>query len=46
MDSHIPIVAFVLVAWVWLAIVFWVLPEMCSSASYDCTSLMQRKLAD
>ena len=46
MDNHIPLVAFVLVAWLWLAIVFWVLPEMCSSASYDCTSLMQRKLAD
>ena len=45
-DSHIPLVAFVLVAWIWLAIVFWVLPEMCSSGSYDCSSLMQRKLAD
>jgi len=46
MDSHIPVVAFALVAWIWLAIVFWVLPEMCSSGSYDCSALMQRKLAD
>jgi hypothetical protein len=46
MDSHIPVVAFALVAWIWLAIVFWVLPEMCSSGSYDCSSLMRRKLAD
>ena len=46
MDSHIPVVAFVLVLWVWLAIVFWVLPEMCASGRYDCSSLMQRKLAD
>lgn len=46
MDSHIPVVAFVLVAWIWLAIVFWLLPEMCSSGRYDCSSLLQRKLAD
>src|ERR1700741_2641659 len=46
MDSHIPVVAFVLVLWVWLAIVFWVLPEKCPSGRYDCSSLMQRKLAD
>jgi hypothetical protein len=39
-------VAFALVAWIWLAIVFWLLPEMCSSGSYDCSSLMQRKLAN
>ena len=31
MDSYIPVVAFVLVLWIWLAIVFWVLPDMCSS---------------
>ena len=34
-----------LVLWVWVAIVFWVLPEMCSSG-YDCSTLMERKLAD
>ena len=44
-DSHIPLVAFALVLWVWLAIVFWVLPEMCSSG-YDCTSLLERKRSD
>src|SRR5687767_4567274 len=35
MDSHIPVVAFALVAWILLAIVFWVLPEMCASGRYD-----------
>lgn len=43
MDSHIPVVAFVLVMWIWLAIVFWVLPEMCSSGRYDCSALLERK---
>jgi hypothetical protein len=43
LDSHIPVVTFALVAWIWLAIVFWVLPAMCSSG-YDCSSLIQRKL--
>jgi hypothetical protein len=42
MDSHIPMVAVVLVIWIWLAIVFWVLPEMCS-AGYDCSALIERK---
>lgn len=42
MDSHIPMVAVVLVAWIWLAVVFWVLPEMCS-AGYDCSALIERK---
>jgi hypothetical protein len=46
MDSHIPLVAFALVAWIWLTIVFWVLPEMCASGRYDCSTLMERKLAD
>jgi hypothetical protein len=44
MDGHIPMVAFVLVAWVWLAIVFWALPEMCASGRYDCSALIRRKL--
>jgi hypothetical protein len=43
LDSHVPVVAFVLVAWLWLAIVFWVLPEMCASGSYDCSALLARK---
>ena len=31
LDAHIPFVAVVLVAWIWLAIVFWALPAMCAS---------------
>jgi hypothetical protein len=31
-----------MVAWLWLAIVFWLLPEMCSSG-YDCSALLARK---
>jgi hypothetical protein len=42
-DTHVPLVAFMLVAWIWLAIVFWVLPEMCGSGRYDCSTLFQRK---
>lgn len=43
-DAHIPVVAVVLVLWIWLAIVFWLLPEMCSH--YDCSALLERKRAD
>jgi hypothetical protein len=46
LDSHVPLVTFVLVLWVWLAVVFWVLPGMCASGSYDCSALFERKLAD
>lgn len=42
LDAHIPFVAVVLVAWIWLAIVFWALPAMCSSG-YDCSALIERK---
>lgn len=42
MDGYIPAIAFGLLLWLWLAIVFWVLPEMCSSG-YDCSALMERK---
>jgi hypothetical protein len=45
MDSYIPAIACGLVLWIWVAIVLWVLPEMCSSG-YDCTALMERKRAD
>jgi hypothetical protein len=45
LDGYIPAIAFGLVLWVWLAIVFWALPEMCSSG-YDCSALMERKRAD
>jgi hypothetical protein len=40
LDAHIPFVAVVLVAWIWLAIVFWALPAMCASG-YDCSTLLQ-----
>src|SRR5262245_46474649 len=39
LDSYMPAIAFGLVAWIWLVIVFWVLPEMCASAEYDCSAL-------
>ena len=42
LDAHIPFVAVVLVAWVWLAIAFWALPAMCASG-YDCSALLERK---
>jgi hypothetical protein len=45
LDSYVPAMAFGLVLWIWVAIVFWVLPEMCSSG-YDCTALLERKRAD
>lgn len=45
MDSYIPAIAFGLVAWIWFAIVFWALPEMCASG-YDCSALLERKRAD
>ena len=41
-DAHIPFVAVLLVVWIWLAIVFWALPAMCSSG-YDCSPLIERK---
>jgi hypothetical protein len=43
LDSHLPVVTFVVILWIWLAIVFWVLPEMCASSSYDCSALLERK---
>ena len=42
LDGYIPAITFALVAWVWLAIVFWALPEMCASG-YDCSALLERK---
>ena len=41
-DAHIPFVAILLLVWIWLAIVFWALPAMCSSG-YDCSALIERK---
>jgi hypothetical protein len=45
LDGYIPAIAFGLVLWIWVAIVFWVLPEMCSGG-YDCSALLERKRAD
>jgi len=42
-DAHIPFVAVLLVVWIWLMIAFWALPAMCSSGSYDCSALIERK---
>lgn len=44
-DRHIPFVALVLVFWIWLAIVFWLLPQMCASG-VDCSALLERKKTD
>lgn len=43
LDRHVPYVAFLLVAWVWVAVVFWILPAMCASPSIDCRPLLERK---
>ncbi len=42
-DGYIPAITFGVVLWIWLAIVFWILPEMCSSGRYDCSALLARK---
>ncbi len=42
LDAHVPLLAFGLVLLVWVAIVFWVLPQMCASG-YDCSALIERK---
>lgn len=42
-DRHVPYVAFALVVWAWIGIVFWLLPEMCSWASIDCRPLLEQK---
>lgn len=42
-DAHVPFVAVALLMWVWVAVVFWALPVMCSSGKYDCSTLIERK---
>jgi hypothetical protein len=42
-DAHIPVVAVVLLAWIWLAAALWALPAMCNSGKYDCSTLLERK---
>jgi hypothetical protein len=43
LDRHLPYVAFALAAWAWIAIVFWLLPEMCSWPTIDCRPLLEQK---
>jgi hypothetical protein len=43
LDKHIPLAAFLLVLWLWLGLVFWLLPEMCGSPSIDCRPLLEGK---
>lgn len=43
LDAHIPLVAVLLVVWVWLGIVFWALPSMCAPGRYDCTALYESR---
>jgi hypothetical protein len=43
LDRHIPFVTVMLVGWIWIAIVAFALPAMCSSVRYDCSALMERK---
>ena len=45
-DRHIPFVAFLLVAWIWIGVVFWALPEVCGSGQVDCSALLERKRGD
>ena len=42
-DRHIPYVAFLLILWAWLFLVFWLLPEICGSGAIDCGPLIERK---
>ena len=42
-DAHVPYVAFLLVAWIWVVVVFWIIPEVCGSGSVDCSPLLERK---
>jgi hypothetical protein len=45
-DRHIPYVAFLLVVWIWIAVVFWALPEVCGSGQVDCSEFLGRKRAN
>lgn len=42
-DAHVPFVAVGLVACLWVILVFWALPSMCTSGRYDCSALIERK---
>lgn len=45
-DRHVPFVAFLLIAWIWVVVVFWVVPEVCGSGTVDCSPLLERKRDD
>jgi hypothetical protein len=45
-DAHIPYVAFLLVGWIWIMVVFWIIPEVCGGGGVDCAPLLDRKRAD
>lgn len=42
-DRHVPFVAVILLAWAWVALVFWLLPTMCGWEGIDCRSLLDQK---
>lgn len=42
-DRHVPFAAFLLVAWIWVIVVFWVIPEVCGGSGVDCSPLLERK---
>jgi hypothetical protein len=42
-DRHVPYVAFMLVVWIWVILVFWVVPEVCGGGTVDCSALLERK---
>jgi hypothetical protein len=42
-DRHVPYVAFMLVVWIWVIVVFWVVPEVCGGGTVDCSALLERK---
>jgi hypothetical protein len=42
-DRHIPYVAFLLVVWIWVIVVFWIIPEVCGGGTVDCSPLLERK---
>ena len=41
-DRHIPYLAFLLILWAWMFLVFWLLPELCESGAIDCKPLIER----
>jgi hypothetical protein len=42
-DRHVPFVAFLLIAWIWVVVVFWIVPEVCGGGTVDCSPLLQGK---